>query len=148
MPIYVSMIGEETLTLCVETHVDTGQYLSWEHVGRSGDEVHLDCQSPKQRYWWQEKRIATHVWQLGTIESVQPQLVVSSSVVDNNSPIGVNRPLIKVGNNVCDCCTWVLDLYSTVGWERIGRNGSIVVETVCTMLPPNDSLDTRWVGCV
>lgn len=75
-------------------------------------------------------------------------MVVSSSVVDDNPPIGIDRPLIIVGNDVCDCGTWVLNLYSTIGWERVCRNGTVVVETVCTVLPPNDSLDTRWVGSV
>lgn len=92
--------------------------------------------------------VRTHVWQLGTIESVQPQLIVSSSVINDNSPIGVNRPLVKVGNDVCDCGTWVLNLYSAVGGERICRDGSVVVEPVGTVLPPNDSLNTRWVGSV
>lgn len=92
------------------------------------------------------KTFATHVWQLGAVETVEPQLVVARSVIDRDSPIGKLRPLVIVGNDVGDGRTGVLNLYSTVGSKGRERDRAIVVQTVCAVLPPDNGLDTRWVG--
>lgn len=71
--------------------------------------------------------LSTHVWQLGTVESVQSQLIVSGRVVDNDSPVGIERELVVVGNDIRDCSTRVLDLDTSVSGEWRERDRSVVV---------------------
>jgi len=50
--------------------------------------------------------------------------------------------LVVIGDDICNCRTGILDLDPPVRAEGVQRDGAIIVQTVCTVLPKDGCLNT------